>query len=268
MTSLFTGAQIIVQNATAVAGAPKISNDTIDVAMSTMASFVFTYCRAKRWTSPAASGLGDRGGNPITTQHTGQTFTSSDSDFGGQSSVNFAACADTPYVVMNRGAAPPGAFTFLASLKLTAAQAAGKVCCLFSQTEGVGTLGFTVYAPQTPNGSGHVQGPGNVDLTLTNGSLPTLNVPCIFVCSYDPVGKIARAGLNGLPSGLATAFTTGPSPGSSDVFRLFGNVLDNGDNALGKFETAAIFNAAAGIGGAIDAPLSSLISTMRGAYGF
>ena len=150
-------------------------------------------------------------------------------------------------------------------MKITADQASGKVHCIFSQTEGAGTLGFTVYAPQVPAGNGAFQGPGNSNFAVAG--LPVLNMPCIFVCSYDPTTKTARAGLNGLPTNAIT-YTTGPAPGLTDVFRLFGNITDNSDNTLGKFETLAIFNAAAGAGYAIDPLLSTLITTMRNVYGF
>lgn len=100
--TVLTGAQIIVPNAVSVSGAPKISNDTIDVAMATLSSYVFAYIRAKRWTSPAGSGLVDRTGNPIKTENTGQTYNSADSTFGGLPSISVAACSDTPYVVTNR----------------------------------------------------------------------------------------------------------------------------------------------------------------------
>jgi hypothetical protein len=266
MTLPFTGTQIIVPNATALAGAPSVENDVIDGAMATLGSYIFAYIRAKDWATPAASGLVDLTGNPITTQHTGETYTSSDAAFGGLPSVNCAACSDTPYVVTNRGAAPPGAFTFLAAMEITASQASGKVHCLISQTEGVATLGFTIYNNQTASGTGAVQGPGGTNQTITG--LPVQGTPSIFVCSYDPTTKIARAGLNGLPTNSITYSGSGPVPGSTDVFRLFGNVGDNNDNTLGKFETMAIFNAAAGAGYAIDPLLSALITSMRGVYGF
>jgi hypothetical protein len=265
--TIFTGAQIIVPNATAVSGAPKISNDAIDIAMGTLSSYVFAYIRAKRWTSPASSGLIDRTGNPITTQHTGQVYNSSDSTFGGLPSISVAGCSDTPYVIPNRGSVPPMAFTFMAAMEITSAQVSGKVQCLISQTQGgVGAPGFDFYANQTAPGTGATQGPGPTSLSLGAG-LPVLNTASIFVGSYDPTTKIARAGLNGLPTNAQT-YTTGPSPGSTDFFRIFGYTNDNGNNMLGKFETIAIFNSAAGAGYAIDPLLSAAITAMRETYGF
>jgi hypothetical protein len=266
-----TGAQIIVPNAIGVAGAPKISNDTIDIAMATLNAYVFAYIRAKRWTSPAASGLVDRTGNPVKTENTGQTYNSSDSTFGGLPSVSVAGCSDTPYVITNRGAAPPTTFTFMAAMQITATKGSN-AHCLVSLTNGssngdTGNLGFTCFANNPPNGNGACQFPGSQDVSC--GGLPVNeSTPCIVVVSYDNATKKAYTGLNGLPSYIGTLATTAQSVGSDDVFRLFGYVTNNVYNALAKFETVAIFNACAGEGGAIDPLISALISSMRGVYGF
>ena len=44
--------------------------------------------------------------------------------------------------------------------------------------------------------------------------------------------------------------------------------LRQATNMLGKFETFAIFNACAGIGGSIDPLIMALITQMRSVYGF
>lgn len=267
-----TGAQIIVPNATGVSGAPKISNDSIDVAMATLSSYVFAYIRAKRWTSPAASGLVDRTGNPIKTENTGQTYNSADSTFGGLPSISVAGCADTPYVVTNRGTAPPLTFTFLSALQITATKGSTGHC-LVSLTNGssngdTGNLGFSVYANDTPNGQGDCQLPGPQTIVTIPGFPTNISTPCIFVCSYDNATKKVYVGLNGLPTYIGTLATTAQSVGADDVFRLFGYVANNGYNMLGKFETVAIFNACASEGGAIDPLLTALIAQMRSVYGF
>jgi hypothetical protein len=267
-----TGAQIIVPNAVGVSGAPKIANDAIDVAMSTLSSYVFAYIRAKRWTSPAASGLVDRTGNPIKTENMGQTYTSVDSTFGGLPSISVAACADTPYLVTNRGAAPPSTFTFLTALQITATKSSTGHC-LVSLTNGstngdTGSLGLTVYADATPDGHSSCQLPGPQTIPALSGFPVNDSTPCIFVCSYDNVTKKVYIGLNGLPTYIGTLATTAQSVGSDDVFRLFGYVNNNTYNMLGKFETVAIFNACAGEGGAIDPLITALIAQMRSVYGF
>jgi hypothetical protein len=153
-------------------------------------------------------------------------------------------------------------------MSITSAAASGKVQCVFSQTEGANTLGFTNYFPQTPNGNCNYQGPGNAGYGPGAGGVTALNTPCIFVMSYDSTTGIARSALNGLPTNSVALTGTRPMPGSSDVFRIFGNVSDNGDFTLCKFETFAILNAAAGAGYAIDPLLTAAIASMRGVYGF
>lgn len=131
-----------------------------------------------------------------------------------------------------------------------------------------GNLGFSVYAPATPNGSGDCQLPGPQTVAISSGLPVNISTPCIFVCSYDNATKKVYAGLNGLPTYIGTVGTTALSVGSDDVFRLFGYVANNTYNMLGKFETIAIFNACAGEGGAIDPLLTALIAQMRSVYGF
>ncbi len=261
--TVFTGAQIIVPNATAVAGAPKISNDTIDVAIATLSAYVTTYIRAKRWTSPAASGLVDRTAQSITTHNTGETYNSSDASFGGLPSISIAGCADTPYLVPRE---PSASWTFLSSLSITADKPSGKTHCLISATVS-GGYGIDIYANSPCNGNGAVQEAGGLTHNLA-GFPAADNTPCIFVCSYDSSTKIFRTGINGLP-GIGQVTLTNSQPYiSTDIYRLFGYLNDNGYNMLGKFETVAIFNAAAGAGGAIDSLLGAAITSMRSVYGF
>lgn len=269
MTNL-TGAQIIVPNATGVSGAPKISNDAIDVAMATLSSYVFAYIRAKRWTSPANSGLVDRTGNPITTQHTGETYNASDAAFGLLPSINIAGCSDTPYVIANRGAAPPTSFTFLAALEITTTQSSSKGHGLISQTTGGGgtTPGFSAVAKYLGNGTGLLYSGGATLVDTPTSGFPVINTPSIFVVSWDNTTSTIRWGLNGLPTNSFTAAGVTLAPSSTDFFRLFGYTQDNGYNMLGKFETAAIFNAAAGAGYAIDTLLAAAITSLRAVYGF
>jgi hypothetical protein len=241
-----------------------ITRDAIDDLVGAMSSHLLIYLLAKKIT-PGTTGFVDRLANAITNNTPSATKTTSDSNFGGHTSITLSSSDTNPFHTaaggFGIGAPPiamPNSFSIVAGIRGPASFSGG--AGLYG--DGLSSNGgIAVGAGSSGNLIALIN--GSIDISIA--SFFATNTTYVFFYSYDSATKIHRYGLNSVTNVSQTTGTaTRTSQGTSTLCYPFGEY--SGASSQFTFNRWMLFGKAY-LNGAVpsdDATFANLVSNYAG----